>query len=280
MTYQDADISIQDGNPIELYDFRGDDVNFFFTNANEPYTFGVTRYVPVQVSRTQPRVNQDEPGSQVELKMALADPNASAFLDRWIASAPEVTKWKLTIRRVHVDDTGAIIFWIGTVVSVRYENQGIDVIVLCKSLNNLFTLQGPRKNWGTTCNHRLFSQGGGNCTLVRNTFTTTTTVDSIDSTGLIYTLAVVPNPTVRWESGFIIKPGSGLESRMIIARSGNDITLQYPIPEIGVGDTVQISEGCDHSITDCVAYNNEDNFGGTPYTPRSNPFTKRIDLPL
>lgn len=277
MTYQTADVSIQDGNPIELYNFRGDDANFYFTNASETYTFGVTDYVPVKVARTQPRVNQDEPGSQVQLKMELSDINASVFLDQWIASAPEVTKWKLTIYRVHVDDTGSIVFWIGNVVSVRYENQGIDVIILCQSLNNLFTLQGPRKNWGTTCNHRLF---GTDCTLVRGTFTTTTTVQSIDSTGLIYTLSAIPAPTVRWEGGFIIKPGTGLESRMIVERSGNDITLQYPIVEIGVGDTVQISQGCDHSITDCVSYSNVVNFGGTPYTPNNNPFTKRIDLPL
>lgn len=284
MTYTSADESIEGGNPVEYYKFSaGSEINLF-TNAHEEKTFLVQTYLPVEIARTQPRVNPDEPGSSLQVTFSLNDPAALQFLDNWIAGAPEVSRYKLTLSRQHLDDGGAVTFWIGFVVSAKYEDNGNQVTLLCKSLDNLFTLQGPRKNMGTTCNHKHF---GTECALAATNFDHTTTVSSIDSTGLVYTLASVPAPTVRWEGGMFNKSG-GFESRMMVLRAGNDITIQYPIPEIAVGDTVILTEGCKHDTVDCKAYPNAsnatgtniENFGGTPYTPTQNPFDTRLDLPF
>lgn len=285
MTYQSADISVEDGNPIEYYLFTAGAIRERFTNAHEEKTFLLEQYLPVEVQRSQPRVNQDEPGSSVEITLTLTDPNSREFADNWISSAPEVSRYKVTIYRQMVDDGGAITYWIGFVSSARYNEKGLKLTILCKSLDNLFTLQGPRKNWGTVCNHKHY---GNECGLAVNDFDFTTTVASIDASGLVYTLTdTVPAPVVRWEGGIMTRPGR-FESRMLVLRSGNDVTVQYPIPEIAVGDTVNISEGCAHDTVDCKAFPNSnntsntnlENFGGTPNTPNQNPFSKRLDLPL
>lgn len=272
--FADTEISVQDARPIELFDISVGFEVFYFTNTDrDEVVFNLNTYLPAVLERSQPRVDQDQPGSEVHLVFATNDPVVQALTTRWVTAAPEVESTSVVIRKHHIGDTDFQPFWFGKIASVDYAEKGTETIILCRSLSDLFTLQGPRKTWGTQCNHQHYDS---ECTLTRGPFTVTTTVSSISSDGLTFTLASVPAPQVRYNSGEFRKATTA-DSRLIVTRSGNDITVQYPIPSIEVGDTVEVIEGCAHDLTDCAAYNNDINFGGSPYTPPVNPFTKGLD---
>ena len=242
---------------------------------------GFFDYTPIAINRTQPKVNQDEPGSSVVVSMATNYPEAQTFTRAWVARAPSTGDTRVTIQRVHQGDGEFQPFWIGYLVSAAYEQNGELLSIQCKSLDNLFTLEGPRKNWGTLCNHQLY---GPECRLNELNFVQNGTVTALAADGVTYTLSGIGAPTVRHLGGELRKPGT-LAQGMIVAVSGSDFTIQYPVPDIGVGDTIQVVEGCDHTLTDCAAFpngsessgTNVENFGGTPYTPPLNLFTKGVD---
>ncbi len=50
------------------------------------------------------------------------------------------------------------------------------------------------------------------------------------------------------------------------------ITLQLPIAELGDLDVVHVFAGCARDITTChLKFNNQANFGGSPFAPTENP---------
>lgn len=283
MSYATAEVSRQDSRPVYLYKLTVGDTTTRLTNAQTSLVLDAFTHVPAVIHHTQPKVNSDEPGSSIELILDLDDEASSAFARQWVASAPEMNRGKVVITRMQVDEVSdtVITFWIGFIASSNYEKQGNEVKLLCKSLDNLFTLQGPRKNWGTTCNHVHY---GPECTLDANLYRDLATVTAIASDGITYTIPGVPSPVVRHNGGMLEKSG-GFERRMIVSRTGNDFVLRYPIPEIAVGDQVSIFEGCQHDLTDCedfpnpvnTSLTNMENFGATPYRPTLNPFTQSLE---
>jgi len=281
MTYATAETSIQSGRPIELYSFTVGLNTARFTNAHVLQNHLTFDFLPAVISRNQFKVDSDQPGSAVEISLDLDDTACAAFAELWIASAPEMNRASVTLYRKQLDDGNYITYWVGFIVSARYEQQGNVVKLLCKSLDNMFTLQGPRKNWGTSCNHKLF---GTECGLNTLLFKVSGTVSAVDSTGLLYTIPGLAAPLIRRTGGMLEKAG-GYERRMIVAVAGSVYTVRYPIPEIKVGDPVIVYEGCNHDLTDCAAHpnaantsgTNVENFGGTPYTPTKNPFTNSLE---
>lgn len=277
MTFEIQETSVQGAQPVELYEIRlsASEV-YYFTTSNRPeIVSGLNTYLPAVVDRSQPQVNTDQPGSEIELTFVTTDPVVVDFTTQWATAAPEVGVSSVRISKLHITDVSeqAQPFWFGTISSIKYSNDGEETTVLCRALSDLFTLQGPRKNWGVQCNHQLYDD---ECTLNRLTFTQTAVVQSIAANGVEFTLDALAEPTVRYNAGEF-KKFNAADSRLIVARAGPVITVQYPIPSIRVGDTVEVIEGCEHNLTDCAAFSNDINYGGSPYTPPINPFTKGLD---
>jgi len=275
MTFNASEISTQDGNPIELYEIEVGTTVYYFTNRGnvDGFQFDGNDYLPIVIGRDQHRVDDDQPGSQLNLILPTNHPVTQDLTQSWVAATPEIDSTQVTIRKVHVDEGSVQPFWFGFISSVDYRKKGQETRIACNALSDKFTLQGPRFNWGTLCNNQHYDTL---CTLARGAFTQVATVSSISVDGLTYTLDSLAAPTVRYNSGEFKKVGLA-DSRLIVARSGNDITVQYVIPSIVVGDSVEVIEGCEHNLTDCAAYSNEDNFGASPYTPPVNPVTKGLD---
>ena len=276
MAFADYEGTVEDANPIELFEISVGTEVFYFTNTQEgDLTFGLNTYLSEVLDRGQHKVDKNQPGSELELSLATNSPNAQALTSRWVSAAPEVSSTQLRVYKVHRNDPAQELypFWFGSIASVDYSQDGRETLLLFRSLSDLFTLQGPRVNWGSLCNHQLFDS---KCTLNRVDFQITTTVASIAVDGVSYTLASVPAPSVRYEGGELKKQNQA-DSRLVVNQVGAVITVQYPIPSIQVGDTVELIEGCQHNLADCAAFSNDINFGGSPYTPTVNPFTKGLE---
>ena len=283
MTFADQEESLQEGRPVELYEFTVGNETFRYTNSERSENFGGFDWQPVALTRDQVALSPDEPGSSVQVMMANEDPNSVIFTQAWVAQAPNTGDTRVRIYRHHQDDVDEQfqLFWIGYLVSPSYEEDGSVFAINCKSLDNLFTMQGPRKNWGTLCNHQLY---GSECTLSIIPFTYAGVITAIASDGVTITVSGIPAATVTFVGGELIKPGT-LAAGLIVQVSGNDFTVQYPIPNLEVGDSVQIIEGCNHTLTQCALFpnaseasgTNVENFGASPYTPPVNIFTKGGD---
>jgi len=277
MTFATREISEEGGQPVELYDISLDSENFYFTTTDrDDLTFDLNLYIPAILDRTQPKVDNDQPGSEVQLEFSTSEAVVQDLIGRWVTAAPEVESNSVMIRKYHIGEAVSEIqpFWFGTIASVKYKNMGQTAQIICRSLTDLFTLQGPRKTWGTQCNHQLYD---GECTLSRAVYTVESVVASVSGDGLTFTMSPpIASPTTRYNAGEFRKKNTAL-SRLIVQRSGNLVTVQYPIPEIVIGDTVEVIEGCEHNLTDCLSFSNDINYGGTPFTPPINPFTKGLD---
>jgi len=284
MTFESQEESIQSARPVELYEVVVGNTTFRFTNSERAISFSGQTFQPVPADRTQPTVNQDEPGAEVELRLPTNHPTTQALTLLFVPRAPEAGDTRVRMWKTHQGDPDSEfqLFYVGFVVSANYDNGGLVTEFKCQSLGALFTLQGPRKTWGTQCNHELYDS---ECRLEAADFTSVGTVSAVAADGVTYTVSGVPSPTVRFNAGEFRKQGT-LATRLIVGYTAPDtFVLQYPAPEIQVGDTVEVIEGCEHNLTDCQAFpnaaeasgTNVENYGASPFTPPLNLFTKGGD---
>jgi uncharacterized phage protein (TIGR02218 family) len=128
----------------------------------------------------------------------------------------------------------------------------------------------PGTFYQSQCNHCLYSS---RCGISSEAYKLRTTVLNISSNGASLVLASSGGASQNWfKAGEIIRASDG-ERRMVVYQSGASIDLNYPFPNIKIGDTVDIYAGCDHTVGDCRdKFNNIINFGGHPFIPSSNIF--------
>lgn len=279
MGFTSPEYSIQSGRPVETYRFLTTaGVGYNFTNAETEVTDtdGIT-YTPAAVSRTQPRQSQEKRATEITVTLPYGDSATTEFAATFVSQPPE-GRTELTIQRTHLSDAGEefVVFWQGRVISAAFSARG-EIELLCRGLKNIFEREGPRMRWGGMCNHVLYDT---NCGLLAVNFTdSNVTVDAVSSNGVEVTVSGLSSPIKDFVGGKMAKDG-GADYRLIVAQSGNVLTLQYPfLPDFGAGDTVSLEQGCDHTLTgDCSnKFSNTTNFGGTPYTPGLNPFSDGLD---
>lgn len=280
MTFGSFEVSTDDGRPVELYKFSTSTsgLNFFFTNAEDIVNDGSDDYIPASVVRTQPTQSQQKKATEMKLVLPYLDTITDSFAQLMITAPTEGTT-SLVIQRVHLTDSGNefVQFWSGNVHSAAYNDKG-EVELLCRGIKNIFQREGPRMTWGGSCQNTLFD---ANCGVTEGDFTTfDIVVSAISSDGVTITLgAGVPSPIPSWLGGKCIKD-NGVDKRMIVAQADNVITLQQPFrSDFAVGDTVDITQGCDHLLTgDCITtFDNGDRNGGFPFTPGLNPMVEGLD---
>ena len=118
------------------------------------------------------------------------------------------------------------------------------------------------------CNHALFD---ARCKVVRADFTETAIVTKIQSQ--IITVDNMVFPADGLVAGEMTNTRTG-EKQGIISNSSNVIRIGYPFFDLVVGDTVELTQGCNHlRLGDCKSrFNNVANYGGFDFVPEINPF--------
>ena len=280
MTYQALETSIADGRPVECYRFTtGGGGEWLFTNAEEEVTDDEGKiYTPASVIRGQPSQSNEKTATRMTITLPYLD-NVTDEFGQLTVDQPAEGRIALTIKRVHLTDSGNefVIFWTGNVISSAFDEDG-NVEFLCRGIKNIFDREGPRMTWAGMCQHTLYDN---NCTLLEANFTDFgVTVDSIASNGVTYTLGSGLSSPARDLVGGKMIVGGGTDRRLIVAQSGNVVTLQQPFrSNVVAGVVVDVVQGCNHRITgDCLnKFNNVINFGGSPFTPGLNPFAEGLD---
>ena len=269
MTYSQKENSVSEGAPIEIFKFEGTYRDYLYTNCDRDITFMGETYKAIAIRRDTAVIgDQSQDGQEMTIEMPQTE---MIVVDYVFGIAPP--DLNLTIYRCHQGldfDTNAIIFWKGVVTGFNVEGD-IAKARVPSILENVFSGNLPNYFYQQSCNHTLYDT---RCGIDQALFSSTAVVTAID--GQEITVGSDGFDDGFLVGGIISIPGKN-ESRMILANSGEVLRVFFPFSNLSVGDTVNLSAGCDHSIATCRSkFNNGRRFGGFPYVPKDNPFEGTI----
>lgn len=268
MTYKTKDRSVQDGQPVEFYKFSGMFGAFRYTTEPEPAICAGEVYYPIEggISRSHIEIGPVV-SSPISMDFTLPANSEVAKLYCFKTSPEEL---KVEVFRAHRGDdwnTDYEVEWIGhgldTTVSGRSAVIRTGSLLQTKLQGNVASVYYQRM-----CNHILFDE---RCKVDRAAWTYSATVTKVQNQLITVDDDLANNDDLK--AGEIVVARTG-EKRGIHSNTNNIIAISYPFIDIEVGDTVEITFGCDHKRTGhCKQrFNNVANYGGFDFIPLVNPF--------
>lgn len=269
MSYDTLERSQHDSAPVECYRFLGSFRDYLYTSSDAAVTVNGLTYEPLPIKRNQVKAGtQSEDSLALEIEMPF---DCDLVQDYAYAESPP----KLTLELYRAQRNGSlatdwVIEWKGKVTAFSVTKRIAKVKV-----PSIFAqvLQGdvPGNYYQQPCNHVLFDNG---CKLQRSLFSISTTATVVSNLAL--EVADDGFSDGYLIGGEIVNQRTG-ERRLILSNVVNVLTFSYPFVDMRVGDTVELTAGCDHSWATCKAkFANGSNYGGHPVMPGDNPFEGTI----
>ena len=266
MTFAAFETSIDQGEPILLFDFSIGVLHFRYTTADRNITWATNVYTSAPISRAA--IKQGSEIKQQTLKVT--GPRDLSVAALYATEAPSAAV-ALTITALHHDDPDAqgVADWIGRVLSAKWT--GSNVELACEPVYTSVQTMGLRRRFQISCPHVLY---GVQCTVAPSPYATPGTVTALS--GFAISAApwgTPPGAGLSFVGGFVTwDSGNGyLERRTIQSVSGDALTIDNIGPGLAIGTVVTAYPGCDRSMTNCQAFGNLLNYGGQPYIPTINP---------
>lgn len=273
MSYQAEETSVEDGQPVELYEFALGTLPFLYTSAEDVILLGAGEYQPVPgLKRGKIEDGPERRNADFSVEMPTSDPLAQRFL----GVLPGV-RVGLTVRRYHRGDGGgpeAITVFSGFVLSASFSKMGrLCTLAARNALASLGRII-PSRSYMSSCNNILYEPN----TCRADDTSPLNRVSAVDVTSQVGTVLTVPGlgafPDGAFDSGYVEAIGSN-DFRLILSHVGDVVTLLTPFPVQPA--TVNVFRGCAHSIQACKAeFDNVLNFSGFAFVPTRNPFVGSI----
>lgn len=268
MSFNSAEISTQDGQPIALYHLEWGETNWYYTSADREIEYPAGSdiiYLPRAVSDS----GMVQGGSTAN-DFTLECPSNLPIVDLFKGTPPSETIW-LTVRRLHMGETDAPIYWNGNVTNVKRLDLA-SAQVIGKPLTASFKRTGLRLCWTRECPHFLYDPG---CKVDPEDYRVEATITAL--TGVTATVdAVGGHPDGYFTGGFLsweINDDGTLERRMIENHTGLALTIFGITDGMEVGDVLSLYPGCDRTPTTCESkFYNGPNYGGYDFMPGETPF--------
>ncbi|MFU1607323.1 phage BR0599 family protein [Sulfitobacter pontiacus] len=270
------------GIPFELYEFiygEGENDRFTYTDAEKPVTLNGVTYTPVAISRDSIKSK----GRQKNSEMRVTVPRTSGVAALFRGNAPR----RVIFTRIYEGflpgndvprgwaeaASEARLIWSGRILEAAPKAGSVDLT--CDTLGAGMRRPGLTRFYSRECSFVLY---GPRCRANKEAATYPATVAAVGPRtirieGEAWRAGRTP---ANFVGGLLEWTGSyGGETRMITAFSGEVLTVDGPLSEIAVGDTVDVILGCQRVTAACAElHNNIVNYGGTPYIPTSNPINK------
>lgn len=269
MTFDGTESSQASGSPVELYEFLLGAQAFRFTSGESEITFNGATYEPVEIKRSRIAVTQEQRAQVVEVDL----PSSNPLVRRFINSVPG-SRVVLNIRRFHTLDgtSETVTIFKGVAQSVGFTVDGLRAKVAVLPITEALSRQLPRFTFQGPCNHVLYDS---QCKVVSGNHKFTGTVSDVsDNVITVPGIGAEPAPK-SYVAGFVSL--GGVDFRMILSTSGDDLTLLLPFDVNVTGQEVDVFEGCGHDIETCrTQFDNVENYGGFHFVPLRNPFDTGI----
>lgn len=258
MTFDASEKAGFGSQPYELYLFQGTGISFALTSADEAITYLGNTFVPSTISRSESELSNEVVSGQLKLYLPTDHPLSKLLLP-YLPTSPIA----VTIYGSHYADTETVVLFTGTIASARFTDQ---CELVCNSDQYLLQRKIPQQLYQSPCSH-IFGDPGCGIDLVDHTYSGE--ISAIDSTGTVLTVtgwSSLPDPL---NGGYLQR---GNDVRMIVANTGDQVTLLSPIPGLEIGDTVLGIAGCPLTFDGCSHYKNTFHFLGFDLIPTINPF--------
>lgn len=265
--------SVEGSRPIEVYQISiGVDV-YRYTSHSSDVTVGSTVYSAIPISRGAVGQGAEERRRTVSLRMPSDNSFAQQYIDVVPGQRATVSIIRLQRDEVPTFNTQVLLFK-GAVASAQFVEDGNEVEIVLRSIEAATSRTVPRFTFMGMCNH-IWADAG--CKVNSSLFSmvgpcTTTTGNVITVTG------ANAQPDGYWRGGWC-KPNAKSDFRLILAHTGNNLTLLLPFSETVTGADVQVFPGCNHILTqDCATkFDNVLEFGGFAFVPFKNIFATGLD---
>ena len=274
MTFSEYDSSRASGRPVEAYKFiwgQGSTDFYAYTDAERELTDGATTYIPVAIDRD--RVKSDGGKSKNDLTIYCAADNPVVAL---FSVYPPDQAVLVQIRATHLADPDGefVPIWFGRVFSVSTNRDGTAQIV-CRPMTVAGRQAGLRRHWQIGCPLTLYSVGDGKCNASEAAATTTVVLDTVGTASVVMPLSWTSEDPQSYVGGRVKwTKASNTYSRTIlrVGTDGRTLTLSGYATGLEVGDSVDVSLGCPHTMVGCNdLHSNIQNYGGQDWIPLTNP---------
>lgn len=270
MSYEQNDISVSDGLPIEAFKFTGTFGTLRYTNNAEPVTVNGEVYTPLNITRSSIEVTSVA-DSIVTVDIDIPPISDIAVLYSFDKSPRDLV---CEIRRVYRGDDFATewrLVWTGRGMDASTVG---DYSTIATGSNIQFALNGGMSTvtYQRTCNHALYD---ARCKVSKPAFTTSAVITKIQLNTITVDNTGVADNLLNAGEMILLRTG---ETQSIINNLGTIVKVGFPFFDLVTGDSVDLVQGCDHAMLgDCkVRYDNVENFGGFLYIPTTNPFENQV----
>ena len=271
MSFDPIETSREDGNVLELYEFKFGVETTRLTSYNSDVVFQGVTWTAIQISRAQIQVSIEQAVHELKVEMPLSHP----IPQQYIRNVPGRIG-TVRIFKAHRDDPSeeSILLFDGFIAQVGFDAALVATLSLSPS-TSVFKRSGPRFNYQSLCNHVLYDE---RCKILEAAFQFTgTVVAEVGRT--IEVSGIFAAEGVDWTtSGFVRSPaGTFDDARLILSQSGDVLTLLNNFAVPAIGQDVDVFAGCDHSLAICESkFANVINYGGFPFVPIKNPFNSSL----
>lgn len=264
--YDVREASTYSGAPIECYEFIGTFATYRYTSADTDQTLGGNTYTATDLVRDAINVGTHDDDT-LDLRISV---RSDLEMVKQYMSSVKPPDLSMTLYRTHVGISDYSVIWKGNVAG--FSVSGARAAIRVPSVfGSVLSTAIPNYYWQRSCNHVLYND---QCGLSRATHTTTAFVTGVSDT--IITISILSNPLDTLKGGEMYNTTRG-EYRHILSNNNGVIKINTPFKDIRVGDTVEVTKGCDHSLSTCKnKFGNSANFGGCPFIPTKNPFEGRV----
>mgnify|MGYP003637668627 CR=1 FL=1 len=263
MTFDSLESSLESGQAVEVYDIQQGSTFYRYTSSLEAITVGGIVYEPLSIARGPRADGPEERSSALEIVM----PGDNIFVKRYIFVAPSDVAI-LTITKVHRGDNDPRVTFVGRIQAVAFSEDNRNATLNIVPLAGSSARPIPRHTFSGICDNVLYD---GKCTIAEALFRHTDTVSGISADQRTISVANLAAKGADWAvPGFVSFDG---ERRLILAQSGDSISLNLRFTTDPTGAIVVVQAGCDKLATTCKSkFNNLPNFSGFPFVPKKNPF--------
>lgn len=269
--FLDAESGIESSQPRELFEIvQNAAVTYRITSGTRDIVYGGNAYTAFPVARTELRLDAVEG----EVQQTFALPLSHGLCQRWTAQATPPQRAVITITRLQTGVGAAEVICTGLITSMAIERH-LGRFQITRDATRTKDRKLPRLTAGRVCPHILYDR---NCKVERAFFAAVTTVTGIDGRRVtVASLAPFTTDPTFFLFGEFLHDATGERQTIITQTGGNVLTLSLPMPDLAIGDAVQIYAGCSHDLTTACGpkFLNRDNFGGAPLMPAGTIFYLR-----
>lgn len=270
-TYDQLEGSTEGSRPIELYEFMLGSTPFRYTSAEDEITIGADVYTPLAIARGKIEQGSDQNNRNLTVTM----PTLTTLAQEYIA-VPPGQKVSLNVFRYQRDESPAfdtqVLLFKGRVQAVAYPNDGHSAEFAIRSVESALNRNLPRFSFAGQCQHILYDDA---CGALASSFDHLGATSSIS--GNTITVAGASASGLDFVGGYC-RPTGTADFRMILAQSGDVMTLLLPFQVDPTGGNMQCFAGCDHNIEgDCaLVFDRVAEFGGFAFVPSKDIFAQGV----